>query len=273
LAFSVIMPFYQGDLPEHLHDALESLAKQSLPADEIVLVQDGPVDAQLKEVAKYWEAKLPSLNWCVLEKNQGLSGALNEGIAQAKHEWLARMDADDICLNHRFEKQISLLNSDSELSIIGSWIQEYDEDMVQAKGIRRLPETDTEVKAYARWRCPFNHMTVMYRKSALEKLGAYKDYGAVGDDYELWARFIMNGYKTANIQEVLVKARTGEAFFTKRRRGLKYFKNELREINELYRMGLLKPWHYIFHFTTKAIVRLSPPWLVKIFYLGIRKSS
>lgn len=273
IAFSVIMPFYKGDRPEHLHDALNSLATQNLPADEIVLVQDGPISNELKEVVSLWEQKLACLNWHVLDKNKGLSAALNAGIAEAKHEWLARMDADDICLQGRFEKQLNLIESDSELSILGSWIQEYDEEMVQAKGIRRLPETEAEIKAYARWRCPFNHMTVMYRKSALETLGAYKDYGAVGDDYELWARFIMKGYKTANIQEVLVKARTGEAFFKQRRRGVKYFKNELKEINELYRMGLLKPWHYLFHFTTKAIVRLSPPWLVKIFYLGIRKSS
>jgi glycosyltransferase involved in cell wall biosynthesis len=273
IAFSVIMPFYSGDLPGHLHDALNSLAVQSLPADEIVLVQDGPVSSNLREVVEHWELKLPSLNWHILDVNQGLSAALNAGIAEAKHEWLARMDADDVCLQDRFEKQLNLISSDSKLSILGSWIQEYDEEMDKAKGIRRLPETDAEIKAYARWRCPFNHMTVMYRKSALESLGAYKDFGAVGDDYELWARFILNGYKAANIQEVLVKARTGEAFFKQRRRGIKYFKNELREINELYRMGLLKPWHYLFHFTTKAIVRLSPPWLVKIFYLGIRKSS
>lgn len=267
------MPFYNGDQAEHLHDALKSLAEQSLPADEIVLVQDGPVNASLSQVVQDWQKKLPSLNWHILEKNQGLSAALNAGISVAKHEWLARMDADDICLPNRFEKQLSLISSDPDLSILGSWIQEYDEKMQEAKGIRKLPETDAEVKSYARWRCPFNHMTVMYRKSVLEKLGAYKDFGAVGDDYELWARFIMQGYKTANIQEVLVLARTGADFFKKRRRGIKYFKNEVREINELYRMGLLKPWHYLFHFCTKAIVRLSPPWLVKIFYLGIRKSS
>jgi len=267
------MPFYNGDQSEHLHDALKSLANQSLPADEIVLVQDGPVNARLSQVVQAWQEKLPSLNWHVLQENQGLSAALNAGIALAKHEWLARMDADDICLPNRFEKQLSLISSDPSLSILGSWIQEYDETMQEAKGIRKLPESDEEVRAYARWRCPFNHMTVMYRKSVLEKVGAYKDYGAVGDDYELWARFIMQGYKTANIQEVLVLARTGDDFFKKRRRGMKYFKNEVREINELYRMGLLRPWHYLFHFCTKAIVRLSPPWLVKIFYLGIRKSS
>ena len=120
---------------------------------------------------------------------------------------------------------------------------------------------------------PFNHPSVMYKKSALQKLGMYKNYGAVGDDYELWARFLMNGYKSANIQETLVDARTGVDFFGSRRRGLKYFKNEVREINDLYKLGLINPIQYSFHFSVKAIVRFSPPFVVKLIYKGIRKTS
>ena len=267
------MPFYRGDTPAHLDQALESLFIQSLRANEIVLVQDGPVTTDLTSVVNSWQQRLPELHLVVLEKNSGLSAALNAGIAAASHEWLARMDADDICRTDRFEKQVKLIESDPDLAILGSWIEEYDEDMKEMHAVRRLPETDSEIRSYARWRCPFNHMTVMYRKSVLQDLGMYKNYGAVGDDYELWARFIMSGHKTANIQESLVMARAGEAFFSKRRRGMKYFRNELREINDLYRLGLLRPWHYAFHFIVKAIVRLSPVWMVKLFYKGIRKTS
>ncbi|NVK04792.1 MAG: glycosyltransferase [Flavobacteriia bacterium] len=271
--FSVIMPFYKGDQPEHLSEAIRSVIEQTLIPDEVVLIQDGPVSEAHLKVVSGWKAKASQINHIVLEENRGLSGALNAGIHAASHEWLARMDADDICEPTRFEKQIQLIESDSDLVIIGSWIEEYDESMSELMAVRRLPETDAEIMKYARWRCPFNHMTVMYRKSILVELGAYKDYGAVGDDYELWARFIMNGHKTANLQESTVKARTGEAFFSKRRRGMKYFRNELREINDLYKLGLLKPHHYAVHFVIKAIVRLSPVWLVKIFYRGIRATS
>lgn len=273
LSFSVVMPFYKGDQPAHLDQALESLFIQSLRADEIVLVQDGPVTTDLTEIVNSWQQRLPELNLVVLEKNSGLSSALNAGIKAASHEWLARMDADDICHPQRFEKQMALISNQPDLAITGSWITEYDEEMNQAIAVRKLPESHADILSYARWRCPFNHMTVMYRKSALEKLGLYKDYGAVGDDYELWARFLMNGYLSANIGESLVKARTGRDFYTRRRRGMKYFKQELREINDLYRLGLLRPWHYLFHFTVKAVVRLSPSWLVKIFYKAIRKTS
>lgn len=271
--FSVIMPFYKGDQASHVDAALASLDQQSLRASEIVLVQDGPVGNDLDQMVLTWEAKMPELRRVVLSENQGLSAALNAGISAASHEWLARMDADDICKSDRFEKQWALIQSQPDLAILGSWIEEYDEEMQNFMALRRLPTHHEEIYQYARWRCPFNHMTVMYRKSVVEKLGMYKNFGAVGDDYELWARFLVNGYKSANISEALVLARTGHAMFSERRRGMKYLRSEIREINALYNLGLLKPWHYLFHFTVKSIVRLSPPFLVKFIYKGIRKTS
>lgn len=273
IPFSVIMPFYKGDKPQHLSDALESLFAQTLRADEVVLIQDGPVTEALLETVSGWQKKMPEINHVVLEKNQGLSAALNAGIKVAKHEWLARMDADDICEPVRFEKQLALIHQQADLAILGSWITEYDEDMQGEIAVRKLPETHEEILRYARWRCPFNHMTVMYRKSVLQALGAYKNYGAVGDDYELWARFLVNGYISANIQQSLVKARTGTDFYNKRRRGWRYFKNEVREINDLYRLGLIGPLLWLFHVGIKAVVRFSPPFLVKFIYKGIRKTS
>lgn len=273
LSFSVVMPFYRGDVPDHLDAALQSLYDQTMRADEVVLVQDGPVSEELTKLVENWKRKMREVNHVILEQNQGLSAALNAGIDAAQHEWLARMDADDVCRADRFEKQTALLESDPELSIIGSWITEYDEEMKREIDTRKLPSKHERILEYAKWRCPFNHMTVMYRKSVLEKLGKYKNYGAVGDDYELWARFLVNGYKAANLPEVLVNARTGEDFFSKRRRGWKYFKNEVREVNDLYKLGLLNPLHYAFHVTVKAVVRFSPPGMVKLLYKGIRKTS
>ena len=273
IPFSVIMPFYKGDNAAHFSAALQSLYKQTLRADEVVLIQDGPVTPELTAVLKAWQSKMPEINHVELKENQGLSSALNAGINAAKHEWLARMDADDICKPNRFEKQLALIHRDESIAILGSWITEFDENMDVEIATRKLPETHAEILRYAQWRCPFNHMTVMYRKSVLQELGLYKNYGAVGDDYELWARFLMNGHRSGNIQEVLVDARTGKDFFGKRRRGWKYFKNEVREINDLYRLKMINPLQYAFHFSVKAVVRFSPPFVVKFIYKGIRKTS
>lgn len=267
------MPFYKGDKPQHLSDALASLFTQKWRADEVVLIQDGPVTAEHLQVVEDWKVKMPEINHVVLEHNQGLSAALNAGIKAAKHDWLARMDADDFCEPDRFEAQLALIRTNPDLAILGSWITEFDDTMKQEIAVRKLPETHAEILRYARWRCPFNHMTVMYRKSILQKLGAYKNYGAVGDDYELWARFLVNGFKSANIQRSLVKARTGTDFYNTRRRGWKYFKNEVREVNDLYKMKLINAPLWLFHVSIKAAVRFSPPFLVKLIYKGIRKTS
>ncbi len=273
LPFSVIMPVYHGDAPEYVEEALQSLQEQTKAADEIVVIQDGPVPEKLSNLLQSWTQRMPTLKQVVLAENMGLSAALNAGIEAANHEWLARMDADDVCEKDRFEKQLARIRKEPALALLGSWITEYDEHMQESIAVRKLPAAHEDILRYARWRCPFNHMTVMYRKSVLKKLGKYKNYGAVGDDYELWARFLMQGYRVANIPESLVKARTGTQFYTKRRRGIAYLKNELREVNDLYKLGLLNPLHYLFHVSVKAIVRLSPSPLVKLFYKGIRKTS
>ncbi len=272
-AFSVILPFYRGDKPEHLSKALDSLKTQSLRADEIVLIQDGPVAKELKDIALAYLEKMPEIKLEVLEENQGLSGALNAGIEVARNEWLARMDADDICLENRFKEQWAAIEKNPDLALLGSWIEEYDEEMLRSTGFRKVPEHHSEIFSFAKWRCPFNHMTVMYRKSALDKLGKYQNFGAVGDDYELWARFLVNGYVVANIPEVLVKARSGDSMISNRRRGMKYLRHEIREINALYRLGLLKPWHYLFHFIGKSILRLAPAGLLRLFYHSLRNKS
>jgi len=278
ISFSVILPVYKNDSPKFFDAAMQSLFDQTLRATEIVLIQDGPLTEDLENVVKKWEEQMPELNVLALPKNVGLSAALNTGIKAAKYEWLARMDSDDICKPDRFEKQLSYIEKHPEISIIGGWIAEFETVPGDVNSVRKLPETHAEIFAYAKWRCPFNHMTVMYKKSVITELGLYKTFedgntAGFGEDYELWARFLMNDYKAANIQEVLVDARTDKDFFTRRRRGMKYFKSEVNELNDLYKLGLINPLHYAVHFGMKAVVRFSPPALVKFIYKGIRKTS
>ncbi len=272
-SISVLMPVYKGDKATDFDLALESVCTQTYPAGEIIVVKDGPLTAELECVLKKWQNLNTTIIPIRLTKNLGLSGALNAGIDAAQNEWIARMDADDICKPSRFKKQANYIASHPEISIIGSWIDEYDEQMKEKTGVRKVPETHKEIRDYARWRCPFNHMTVMYKTEAVRKLGKYRNYGAVGDDYELWARFLLNGYKAANIQQSLVNARTGSDFFGNRRRGIKYLRNELKEVNDLFKMGLFNRGIWIFHIIMKTFVRLMPAGLVKGIYKLIRLSS
>lgn len=272
-ALSILMPVYKGDHPGHFREALQSLVEQTQPAEELLIVADGPLTENLEAVLREYQAQHSSIRVHRLDKNGGLSRALNVGLKEVSHDWVARMDADDICTAERLEKQRSYLRQHPELSILGSWIAEFAHSSSEVRAIRKLPEKHDALLRYARWRCPFNHMTVLYKASAVRSVGGYKNYGAVGDDYELWARLLIFGYRAANIQEALVYARASEDFFGKRRRGLKYLRNEWREVGDLYRLGLLGPGHLIFHLAVKTLVRLSPPWLVRFFYRLIRKTS
>jgi glycosyltransferase involved in cell wall biosynthesis len=271
-SISVVMPVYHEDVAEHFDLALESLSSQTLRANEILVVKDGPLTDALDDVLQRWIERDSSMKVVELKTNQGLSAALNAGIDAANYDWIARMDADDICRAQRFDKQWSLIQDDPELAILGSWIMEYDEDMNEEVGLRKLPEMHNEILRFAKWRCPFNHMTVMYKTSVIRELGKYKNYGAVGDDYELWARFLVNGHKSANLQEVLVDPRTGKDFFGNRRRGLKYLRNEIKEISDLKELGLINSYQWFVHTIVKTFVRLSPTWMVKWVYKGLRKS-
>jgi glycosyltransferase involved in cell wall biosynthesis len=267
--FSVLMPVYAGDDPAHFHAALQSVLQQTRLPDELVVVKDGPLTPALEAVLS--ELAHPSIRPVLRPQNGGLTAALNTGIAACKYPWIARMDADDICTPDRFEKQMAFLEANPEVSIVGSWIAEYDANMETVFGQRTVPASHTEIARYAQWRCPFNHMTVIYSKAAVTACGLYDDYGAVGDDYVLWVKLIQKGFITANLQEVLVMARGGQAFFNKRRRGFTYFKHELREINYFYQSGFIHLGQWMGHFVVKAFTRLSPAWVVKWIYKLIRK--
>lgn len=279
IQISVVIPVYKNDHPTHFEQALESLCKQTYEPLEILVVQDGPVPEAISNVIESCKKKFPFVKGIALEKNIGLSAALNVGIKQVKGNWIARMDADDICSIDRFEKQVAYIQKHPKVDILGSWIVEYDEEMVNRTGVRNLPEYHDDIVKYAKWRCPFNHMTVMFKTKAVMDLGGYKEVtgtknnNSFGDDYELWARFITKGYYCANQPELLVKVRTGNDFFEKRRSGRKYLKYELQLVRELYQLNLFGIKEYIVHVLSKTLIRLAPAFVVKGVYKTLRKSA
>ena len=101
MKFSVLMSLYHNEAPAHLHACLASLAAQTLPADDIVLVYDGELPVALEAVVQSFQAALP-LHIVRLPHNVGLGHALNQGLPHCRHEWVMRMDTDDICLPQRF---------------------------------------------------------------------------------------------------------------------------------------------------------------------------
>ncbi|MCF0142251.1 MAG: hypothetical protein HUJ75_02625 [Parasporobacterium sp.] len=128
-----------------------------------------------------------------------------------------------------------------------------------------MPLTDQEIASYARKRNPMNHPTVMYKKSAVEAAGSYSEEFHLFEDYHLWVRMIMKGYKAANLPETLVYMRTPEDFY-KRRGGAEYAQDMLRFHGWMKSEGFTNTMIYLTGAVPHAIVCRLPVSLRKAVY-------
>ena len=267
IQFSVLMSLYHKENPRYLDKCLESLFKQTLRATEIVLVVDGPVPQPLHDIVDKWSGQLP-IKTVPLPENVGLGLALATGIRACSHELIARMDTDDICMASRFEKQIKFMAAHAGIAICGTCIQEIEPQTERPLGIRNVPLTNSEIKARLPTRNPFNHMTVMYRKSAILTVGNYEHFPFM-EDWYLWAKLVKAGYACANLPDCLVHARTG-ADMVGRRGGLDYVKSEYR-ITKFFVGGRLTSfftgWLVFF---ARAMPRLLPVAIRQKIYTFLR---
>jgi len=270
MRFSVLMSIYYKEKPEYFNRAMQSIwDEQTIKPDEIVLVQDGKLTEELYEIIDKWKNKLDNILKVIpLEENLGLGNALNEGIKHCSYELIARMDADDIALPHRFEKQLQVFEN-SEIDVCSSWVGEFDNDEKKILSYRKVPEYHDDIIKFAKKRTPINHPAVMYKKSVVEKVGGYNKNLRWLQDYHLWARMILNGAKFYNIQESLVNMRTGYAQL-ERRRGLKYAIYEIKVLKELKDMGFLSNLEFMENTIVRFTVRILPKSLLKHIYKVLR---
>ncbi len=216
-AYSVLQTVYRGDNPDYLRQSLLSMLGQTRTPDEIVLVKDGPLTAELEEGIASLEAAYPGvLRPLALEKNLGLGLALNEGLKVCRNEFVARMDSDDISLPERCEKELALFEQDPELAIVGCPVLEFSGSPDNILGRRDVPLDNDAIHRYARRRDPFNHPAVIYRKSEVLRCGPYGDYRK-NQDTALWIDMLSKGCKAANCPEALLLFRFDENTYRKRK--------------------------------------------------------
>lgn len=214
--YSVLLTVYKTDNPESFRLSLESMLNQTIPSNDVVIVKDGPVPIEIEEVIKELSHNHPEIHSLQLETNMGLGLALNEGIKVCKNELIARMDSDDISLPTRCEKQLSLFENDSELDIVGCPVKEFVGTPNNIVGKRDVPLDNESIHRYNKRRDPFNHPTVMYRKSKVLKYGPYGNYRK-NQDTDLWIKLLSNGCKAANCSEYLLLFRFDEGTYKKRK--------------------------------------------------------
>ena len=271
MKFSVLMSIYYKEKPEYFDRAMQSIwDKQVLKPNEIVLVQDGPLADELHEVINKWKEKLGDvLKIIPLEKNVGLGDALNIGLKHCSNEIVARMDTDDVAYPKRFEKQIIFLEKNPNIDVVGSWVSEFDGTEDEIISYRKLPESHNDIIKYAKDRCPINHPTAIYKKTAVFKSGGYQKMMWF-EDYYLWARMIMNNYRFANISEPLVNMRIGFGQF-ERRGGVRYAVSEYNLQKEFLKIGFIDVFKFIKNLSIRIPIRIMPNWIRKFVYKLLRK--
>lgn len=266
--FSVLMSVYYKENAVFLRDCLDSIYSSTLRPGEVILVEDGPLTNELYEVVSHYKEK-KALKTVRLESNKGLGIALNIGLKECKYELVARMDADDICEPERFMKEYNYLIENKDTVMIGGSIIEYTEDLLTVIGERSVPVSHEEIINKCYLRNPFNHMTVMFRKSAIISIGGYKDHPLM-EDYNLWLRLISTGAKVINLSDILVKVRGGNKMVI-RRSGITYIKSEYRLMKLINELKITSRKRSYVIFLIRAALRILPVTILSKIYSHLRK--
>lgn len=269
---SVLMSIYKNDKPEWLKIAVESVVNQTYKPDEIVLIIDGPVSDELNNMVEDLKKSYDILNVHPLKENIGLGRVLEMGVPMCKNEYIARMDSDDISMPNRFETQLKVMD-ENDLDIVGSYTSEFCDDPEQILSIREVPLSQEDIKNYIKGRNPYNHPTVMMKKSACIAAGGYQHMHYC-EDYYLWCRMLLSGAKMANIAESLVKMRVNNNTY-KRRGGYKYFKSQKQLFKFMRKNGILSFPQYVKTLAIRFVVHvLMPSKLKEKFYKNhLRKNN
>lgn len=258
--FSVCMSVYKNDDTTDFTNAVLSIYKQTCPPDEIVLVVDGPVPTIMHNTIDVLKEKVGIMTVIQLDQNMGHAIARQTGLDAAKNELCAVMDADDIAVPDRFEKQLKAFEEHPEVSVVGGLINEFIHNIDNVVGTRMVPEHDADIKDYLKSRCPMNLVTVMLKKSDVMKVGGYMDWYCE-EDYYLWIRLTLASYKFYNIQENLVNVRVGEEMY-QRRGGMKYFQSEARLQKYMLDNKLISWPKYAYNVLVRWAVQVAMPnWL------------
>lgn len=222
LPFTVLISVYEKENENYLNDALLSIEHQTVKPNEIIIVEDGLLPERLtKVISNYRENSVISVRSLKLKRNHGLGYALKYGVNNASYNLIARMDSDDICVPDRFENQLRAFNEDDQLVLIGGQVDEFSGTIENIVSKRWVPSSVEEIKSFMKYRNPFNHPTVMFKKSEILNSGNYRQIQGF-EDYDLWARVVARGYKCINSDKIMVHMRIDDGLYS-RRGGLVYF--------------------------------------------------
>jgi glycosyltransferase involved in cell wall biosynthesis len=265
----ILMSVYQGDEPKYLHEALESITRgQIRRPDKVVLVQDGPISPALREVIRFWKEDFGA-GFVVIEcsVNRGLAVALNRGLQELDTSFIARMDADDVALPERLTEQLTFMEQNPQIDLLGSTIIEINESSRPTGKVVSYPLDHESCLNFFGKRNPIAHPTAFFKREFFEKAGSYPNgpESKTDEDTLLWRSAFINGCRIANLPQPLLKFRVSDAFYRKRRNGIEYALRHFRNRIQTIRLLKLSPVNYIWACAYMG-VNVAPASVKKFLY-------
>ncbi|RTY36806.1 glycosyltransferase [Chlorobium phaeovibrioides] len=262
---TILMPVHNGE--RYLREAIDSILKQSFTDFEFLIIDDGSTDGSTTIVKSYED---PRIRLIANPENHGTVHVLNQGISEAKGTYIARMDADDISLPTRLEKQVHFMDNHPEIGISGTAMRLIKNGKL--KNTRTLPETDEELKIQLLFSTCFFHPTVIMR-SDLAKAHPYPENLIYTQDYNYWTS-LADKTAFANIPETLLYFREHAGQLSSRKADLQV--SNARHIRSGYLQRMigtpspeeLETHHRIAENRGDVNLQAAERWLVKLLALN-----
>ncbi|MHC4870713.1 MAG: glycosyltransferase [Planctomycetota bacterium] len=197
---SVILPVFNCE--KYLADAVSSILKSSYDNLELIIINDGSTDSTENIINSFTDKRI-----CYFknDSNIGLVNSLNKGIGVSTGEYIARQDADDVSAVDRLETQVSFLDKNKDIGMVGTLYDKINENG-EVIVTKNLPLSDIDIKKSLTKNNCFCHGSVIFRRSIIEKTGPYRDTAGPTEDYDLWLRF-SEITRVSNIEKPLYRWR------------------------------------------------------------------
>lgn len=266
---AVIMSLYINDRQGFVRESVESLLNQSYAAFDLYVICDGPVGEDVDEyIGSLTDDRLHVVK---RERNLGLACSLNElldVVLRKDYRYVARMDADDVCMPDRFLHQVGFMETHPQVDICGGHIEEMMENG-DPRGVVEYPLDHAAMKRFFGRRNPLAHMSVLFRKSYFDKAGRYPTDTNKDEDTMFWLKGFLAGCVFANLDERLARVRVNDDFY-RRRNGFAKSWADLKNRCAIIRKLKLSPFDYLLAFGRFLFFTLPMPWLTQLAYRYLR---
>ncbi|GEM80808.1 glycosyltransferase [Vibrio superstes] len=214
---AVICSVYKGDLIEYIKPAMKSVLNQDYKFCELFIFVDGDIDSDVLlylnelEVKKYVTIIYNKEN---VGLAQGLNTLIDYIIEKGSHDYIARMDSDDLSRENRISEQVNFLETNHDIDVVGTYCKEFGSSY--SLDVKKLPLVHEELRSFSVVRCPFVHPTVMFRATVFNNNIRYPINTLMTEDMALWLDLLSKGFRFANIPQVLLDYRLSESTIGRR---------------------------------------------------------